>query len=394
MKTIGQKRDGILFTASLTLFTLTIGIGIISPVLPVIAKSMGAGGIAIGLIFSAFSISRLLFLPVFGKLSDRHGKRVFVLFGLFLYSILAMLYAFARNPEELVLVRLFHGMSSAMVMPVILAMVAEISPEGSEGKYMGIANRAIFLGMAFGPFIGGVVSDAFSESYAFFSMSLLSLVTLVIAFFTIPDGKSGKGETRGKNGMSRNVIFALLYRILNSIGRGSIMTFLPVYGYLIGFTYTQIGILVFLNLIVSGVIQPYGGVFSDKKGFVMPVFLSSTASAVILYLIPVSSEFYTLALLSTSLGITSAFSLPAISGLIAHEGKIQGNVGSLMGFFSASKSLGRAFGPLIAGLVYDLGGQGIEGIYLAFATASVLTFIAGLLFWFGVRESDQIIEMD
>ena len=65
-----------------------------------------------------------------------------------------------------------------------------------------------------------------------------------------------------------------------------------------------------------------------------------------------------------------------------------------MGFFSASKSLGRAFGPLIAGLMYDIGGQGISGIYLAFSTASILTFLAGILFWFGVKESDQIIEID
>ncbi len=394
MKTANQKRDSFLFTASLTLFTLTIGIGIISPILPVIAKNMGAGGLAIGLIFSSFSISRLIFLPLFGRLSDEHGKRIFILFGLFLYSILALLYAFARTPEELILVRLFHGMSSAMVMPVILAMVAELSPDGREGKYMGLVNRSIFLGMAFGPFIGGVISDAFSEFHAFFSMSFLSLITLIIAYLTIPEYRSKSKKVKQKNGMTRNVIFALLYRILNSIGRGSIMTFLPVYGHIIGFSYTQIGLLVFLNLLISGIIQPYGGIFSDKKGFVMPVFISSTVSAIILYLIPQTSGFYVLALLAGILGITSAFSLPAVSGLVAHEGKIYGNVGSLMGFFSASKSLGRAFGPLIAGLMYDIGGQGISGIYLAFSTASILTFLAGILFWFGVKESDQIIEID
>ncbi len=394
MKIEKKERDNILFTASLTLFTLTVGIGIISPILPVIAKSMGAGGIAIGLIFSAFSISRLVFLPVFGRLSDRYGKRVFILSGLSLYSFLALLYAFARTPEELVAVRLFHGMSSAMVMPVILAMVAEFSPEGQEGRYMGSANRSIFLGMAFGPLIGGVVSDAYSEAHAFFAMALLSALTLAIAFVTIPEHRSKREHADYRNGFSRNVVFALIYRVLNSIGRGSIMTFLPVYGYLIGLNYTQIGVLVFTNLLISGVTQPYGGAFSDRKGFVIPVFISSIASALILYLIPVSSRFSALLILSGVLGLTSALSLPAVSGLMAHEGKISGNLGGIMGYFSASKSLGRAAGPLIAGIMYDAGGQGMDGIRLAFTAASLLTLFAGLLFIAGVKDSHQIVEVE
>ena len=394
VKESGDEAQNILFTTSLTLFTLTIGIGIISPILPVIAENMGAGGIAIGLIFSAFSISRLVFLPVFGKLSDRFDKRIFVLFGLLLYSILAFLYAFAKTPEELVAVRLFHGMSSAMVMPVILAMVAEFSPSGKEGNYMGTANRAIFLGMAFGPFIGGVVSDVYSESYAFFAMSLLSLITLLIAFFTVPEYKAVKKEHLQKNGISRNVVFALAYRVLNSIGRGSIMTFLPVYGHMIGMSYTEIGLIVFMNLLVSGIIQPYGGLLSDRRGFTIPVLISSLVSAAILYLIPLTPDFFMLSALAALLGFSSAFSLPAVSGLVAYEGKVSGNTGSLMGFFSASKSLGRAFGPLIAGLLYDIGGQGMNGIYLAFTAASFLTVLAGTLFWFGVKDSDQIIEIE
>ena len=65
-----------------------------------------------------------------------------------------------------------------------------------------------------------------------------------------------------------------------------------------------------------------------------------------------------------------------------------------MGFFSASKSLGRAAGPLIAGVMYDVGGQGMNGIQLAFTTASILTLFAGLLFLIGVRDSHQIVEVE
>ncbi|AKG92046.1 Arabinose efflux permease [Geoglobus ahangari] len=390
----GEKRGGLLFTASLVLFTLTIGVGIISPILPVIAENMGAAGVTIGLIFSAFSLSRLAFLPLFGHLSDRYGRRPMIVTGLSLYAILALLYGAARTPEQLIAVRLFHGMSSAMVMPVILAMVASASPQGQEGRYMGIANRSIFLGMSFGPLIGGALSDAFSFRLAFASMSLMSLVSLILVILNLPEVGSPERRERRRGTFNRNVIFAIIYRVLNSTGRGSVMTFLPVYGYLIGLSYTQIGLLIFTNLLVSGILQPYAGVFSDRRGFVLPVVASTVMSALILYAIPMTDKFVLLAILTTLLGFTSALALPAVSGLIAVEGKESGNLGGLMGYFSASKSLGRAVGPLIAGALYDLGGGGHEGIYLAFSVSAILTVLAGLLFWAGVRDSHQIIEME
>ena len=380
-----------IYSASLILFTLTLGIGIISPILPILAKNTGAGGILIGLILSAFSISRLIFLPLFGKLSDRYSKRIVIMLGLTLYSMIALMYIIARDPYQLILVRFFHGMSSAMAVPVILALVASVSPKGEEGKYMGIVNRSIFLGMAFGPFIGGFLTDLFNENLAFASMSLLSLISLAIAAKTIPDVKVRKA-VKFKNGINRRVFAAIIYRVLNSIGRGSIMAFLPIYCYIIGFNYTQIGILIFSNLLISGLIQPYAGIFADKKGVIVPVIFSNIISALILYLIPLYKSFAILITLNILLGLTSAFSLPAVSSIIAIEGKSKGNVGGLMGYFSASKSLGRAIGPIIAGFLYDFGGKGLSGIRFAFSSAAVFSLLAA--FMFSVVISDDGVEIE
>ena len=389
-----EKGSSLLFTASLVLFTVTMGIGIISPIIPIIAKNMGAGGIALGMIFSAFSISRLVFLPFFGKLSDRYGRKPFVLFGLSLYTLLALLYIAARTPNQLILVRLFHGMSSAMVLPVILAMVSMHSPKGKESTYMGIANRSIFLGLAFGPLIGGIVSNHFGFEMAFVAMGLISLASLLIAYATLNEQVKESLRKNKKEKMNRRILTALIYRILNSSGRGSMLVFLPVYGSIIGLDYTMIGALVFLNLIVSGLIQPYAGIFSDRRGYVLPVITSAILSSLILYSIPKTTSFIQLALLSSMLGFTSALSLPAVGGLIAVEGKSTGNLGGLMGYYSASKSLGRAIGPIIAGIVYDVGGGGINGIMLAFTFSALLTLLAAPLFWIGVKESHQIVEID
>lgn len=382
-----------LYSASLILFTVTLGIGIISPILPIIVENMGIGGILIGLIFSSFSISRLLFLPFFGSLSDRYSRRIIILAGLFLYSVIALLYITAKDPLTMILVRFLHGMSSAMAVPVIFALVASKTPSGEEGRFMGILNRSIFFGMAFGPFIGGFLTDMFGEKFAFAFMSVMSLISLFIAFLTIPNVKSQRKSIKGRF-INRRILAAIIYRILNSIGRGSIMTFLPIYCYFIGLDYTRIGLLIFLNLIVSGIIQPYAGIFSDRRGVILPVVASNFVSALALYMIPYNREFIILIALNILLGISSAFSLPAVSSIIAVEGKSSGNIGGMMGYFSASKSLGRALGPIVAGVLYDLGGGDVGGIRFSFSGAALFSLIAALIFTVMIREPEKELEID
>jgi len=382
-----------LYSASLVLFTVTLGIGIISPILPILVENMGVGGILIGLILSSFSISRLLFLPLFGTLSDKYSKRIIILLGLSLYSVIAFLYTAVKDPFHLIIVRLLHGMSSAMAVPVIFALVASITPPGEEGKFMGILNRSIFFGMAFGPFVGGLLTDIIDESFAFVFMSLLSLISLLIAAVTIPEVRLKK-KSHMRRAVNRRVLAAMIYRILNSIGRGSIMTFLPIYCYFIGFDYTQIGLLIFLNLIVSGIIQPYAGIFSDRRGVILPIVASNFASALALHMIPYSKEFTSLIALNILLGVFSAFSIPAVSSIIAVEGKGSGNIGGLMGYFSASKSLGRALGPIIAGILYDFGGGGVTGIHFAFSGAAFFSLMAALIFSVIIRKPEREIEIE
>jgi MFS family permease len=76
----------------LAVFVTTMGAGLVAPLLPVYAHELGAGAFQIGLIFAAFSLTRTFFVPYFGKLSDRKGKKPFLTTGLFLYFFLSLLY--------------------------------------------------------------------------------------------------------------------------------------------------------------------------------------------------------------------------------------------------------------------------------------------------------------
>ena len=76
----------------ITVLATTVGVTLIEPLMAIYSESLGATGLYIGIIFAAFTLSRGLFTPIIGKLSDHHGRRNFILFGLVLYTISSFLY--------------------------------------------------------------------------------------------------------------------------------------------------------------------------------------------------------------------------------------------------------------------------------------------------------------
>ena len=87
----------ILITLLLSIFIALLGIGIIIPVMPVFAAELGAGGVSLGMIIAAFSISRGVLQPVVGSLSDRWGRKGFLVAGLFIYGLVGLLIPHGRQ---------------------------------------------------------------------------------------------------------------------------------------------------------------------------------------------------------------------------------------------------------------------------------------------------------
>ncbi|MCD6100568.1 MAG: MFS transporter, partial [Candidatus Marinimicrobia bacterium] len=112
---------------------VSYGISIVTPLIPIYMREMGASGFILGAIFSGFSFSRLVFMPIIGKLSDKNGRKVFIVTGLGGYTVISLLYVIAKTPLQLVLIRVFHGFFSAMVFPVVMAYVGDRTTKGREG---------------------------------------------------------------------------------------------------------------------------------------------------------------------------------------------------------------------------------------------------------------------
>src|SRR3989338_8924037 len=154
----------------IAVFATMLGAGIIEPFMGIYAQSLGANGLFIGLIFGSFTLSRAIFTPFIGRLSDYKGRKNLLLIGLVGYTVLSFFYAAANTILSLTIVRFLHGLASAMVLPISMAYIGDIAPKNQEGKYLGTFTIAFFMGLAFGPIIGGALHDVWHMNAAFYAM--------------------------------------------------------------------------------------------------------------------------------------------------------------------------------------------------------------------------------
>ncbi len=179
-------------TLFIAIFVTAMGAGFVAPLLPIYAHELGAGGFQIGLIFGAFSITRTLFVPYFGKLSDRKGRKPLITTGLLLYFLVSLLYVVSESVAALIMLRLGQGFASAMVLPVAQAYVGEMIPPKQEGRLMGLFNISLFGGLSAGPVMGGLIKDWFHIQASFLGMGILIFLGFLLCLVLLPSERATK----------------------------------------------------------------------------------------------------------------------------------------------------------------------------------------------------------
>lgn len=371
---------------ALSMFTSILGIGIITPFLSLYATEMGASGIWLGMIFTGYGLASTIVNPIAGRLSDRRGRKLFLMIGLFIYSLSSLGYIYAVNPLQLSLVRLIQGGAGGMIFPVALAYVGDISPEGGEGRWMGYATAAFFSGFGFGPLMGGVLTEHFGMNLAFAIMGGLNMLAALLIVFLLPEIRERKmsaGERLSFREMSASGMIRGIFsfRFTQSMGRGAFMVFLPIFaGIYLDLTPTLIGILVSVHVFGLSLLSPFTGHIADRYNRRTLVILSNVIYLLSLGLIPLARSFWYLFGLCIFQGIASSLSMTASQALIVEEGRKFG-MGSTMSMPMIAMGLGQVVGPLASGAINDY--VSINSVF--YVAAAVGLMGTGLFIWFTRR---------
>lgn len=369
----------------LVMFTATAGLGLVGPLLPILARNLGAGGIWLGLAFSGFAVSQTPLMPVFGRFSDRVGRKPFLAGGALVYALVAVGMAFAPNYYVLIGFRICGGVGAAMLFPVAMAYAGEMSPKGQEGSFMGLFQLAMMLGWSTGPLTGGLIADAFGIRYAFLSQTALSMLAVLVVLLWLPEPKRRSAGERELEPAQPSLLSILrlrpvralsIFQVIWATNQAIIVSFSAIYlTDSLGAATAMVGVLFSARQAVSGVLQPMGGRLADRLNRTLMVVVGASVAGAMSFAIPFAPNAFAVLLLFVISGVAEAFSVPAANAIAVEQGRSVG-MGALMGVVNMAMSAGLVLGGISGGFVKDA-----LDIEATFRLAGILSIVgAGLFF--------------
>lgn len=364
------------------MFLVMAGFGIIIPVLPFYTENIGASPTELGYLMAVYSLMQLLFAPMWGRISDRIGRKPVIMIGILGLAFSFFLTGASDTLGMLFVARIVGGALSAANMPTAMAYVADVTTPENRSKGMGIIGAATGLGFVFGPAIGGVFSKI-DLSVPFFVAGGFSLFTFFLVLFFLKEslaqenrGQSEKEKTSMWQSFkgAQSILFILQLFISLSLA-GLETTFAYFAAKKAGLGTVQLGYVFMIMGLVSAFIQ--GGVMgraAKRYGEGMVIKAGIVISAIGFGLILLVDSFLTAAIFLSIFGIGNGVIRPAVSALLTKT--VTSGHGSVTGLLSSFDSLGRIAGPPIGGALYGLaiGLPYISGIVLS-VVALVLYFI-------------------
>ena len=348
-----------LFVLALALFATMLGNGVVMPFLPLYAQQFSASGAVVGGLFGAHSAARTFLLPMIGRSSDRHGRKTFLLGGLLFYTITSIAYLLANSLGVLLLVMALQGVATAMVQPVALAYVADLTPKGKEGAYAGYANTAFMAGVAGGPILGGVIKDLYSMHASFVTLGVLSFLSFLLLWLFLPESQPHRAAAHTRAApwrtifSSRPIVGVSFFRIVYALANTIIWVFVPLLAtHLLPLNTTQVGTLISLNVLVSTLLQPPCGRLADRMNKSTLIVVGGTLSALALIGFPLALYFWHLLILNILVGVGFGIAYPPHIAL-AMEHAPGASMGAVMSVLLTVHSLTMTMAPLIFGFIVD-----------------------------------------
>lgn len=347
-----------LFTAT---FTAQLGIGIIAPLMHLFSERMGVSGLWLGIMFSSFALSRLIFMPIMGRLSDIRGRKKFIALGLVTYAVISLFYAVTSNIYALTSTRFLHGLASCMVAPIAQAYIGDLIPEGKEGTYINLFSMSIFLGMGFGPFLGGVLTYAFYMNAAFYAMAGLSALALfLLLLFVPPIEPPSKVDDKAQRASLGTIIrdskvkALFIFRASRGFWRQGIVAFLPFLMIpSMHMSEAEVGLVLSAFLLTGAVVQGAVGPLVDRSNKAALIITCGIIGSALIFLIPYMHSSKTLLAVLLPIALLGGIARGSSLAINVELGRQYEAMGTLMGTFSSATSIGMIAGPITFGYVMD-----------------------------------------
>jgi MFS family permease len=364
----------------LTVFIDLVGFGLIIPVLPTYAQQLHASDAMVGLVIAAYSLMQFLFMPFWGRLSDKVGRKPILLISLTASVIGYILWGFSTALPMLFLARMVAGAGNANIA-VAQAYVADVTTAENRTKGMAMIGIAFGLGFVLGPAIGGFAAGLGLQTIGFIAAGF-SLVDLILTAVILPEParRSHAGEERFGNGMgffldtlkdkklstSLAIFFLSTFAFANMEATLVLLTqqyfnFTPK---LNSYLFVYVGVLILL--VQGGLVRRMAKKGIEKRMVISGCFLT----AIGLLFTPATHTVVGLCVALAFLAVGSGINTPANQSILSKLSPPE-KVGGVLGVGQSLSTLGRILGPAIGTAAF-----GYFGAFSPYAIGAVAMLVA------------------
>ncbi|HEU4521219.1 MAG TPA: MFS transporter [Thermoanaerobaculia bacterium] len=387
-----EVRRASLLVLFLTVFIDLIGFGMVIPFLSFYAREYGASGVVVGAVVGVYSIMQFFFAPVWGRLSDRIGRRPVILISLTASCIGYFLFAISQSLTLLFVSRIIAGAGGANI-GTAQAYITDVTTPSERARGMGIIGAAFGLGFILGPPLSGILAAVGTSRGLHGNLlpgvvaATLSLIALTLAFFILAESKPP--DLQPRSGLPPQFdprTWGTIARqgSLLALMSGLFLTLLAVAGMEITvtlhsrdrFAFEQLDLaylFLFMGVIVGGIQGGLIGRFAKAVGEKQLIIIGALSFTVGFLLVPSLYRVPLLYFAAFFVAIGQGLTYPSLTSLVSKEAPA-GERGSILGLATAIGSLARFLGPIISGFLYDLGGP-----RTAFYGAAAITVAAWLI---------------
>ena len=360
-----------------------------TPLMPLFAASVGAGELLVGAIVSVSTITGMILKPMFGLLSDRWGRKLWLLIGLTLFCTIPFIYEFVQTPQQLLIVRVIHGLATAVFGPVTLAFVAEMALD-RRAERLGWFGMARSFGYVIAPITGAWLLTWLDPATVFTIIGLFSCLAFVPVLMLNPQANSFETNLERKprspsllDQLKKAIVSALSNRALWFAGSMemlvylstySIRAFLPLYAlYVAGFDLIMVGLFFSIQEGAHLLTRPLGGRFGDRVGYLRAIAIGFVLIAPSVALLSTASNGTHLLLVAIAIGCGQGFVFPSTVALVS-DGLPSQHLGTGMGFLGTMRNAGKVLGPLLTGIL--LGWLNYDAVFQLSAATMVIAALA------------------
>jgi MFS transporter, DHA1 family, tetracycline resistance protein len=390
-----------------TVFIDLVGFGIVIPVLPFYAESpqFNATPRTVGLLFASYSLMQLIFSPILGRLSDKHGRRPVLLISIIGTGIGFLILGFATTLWMLFAGRILDGITGGNISTA-QAYIADITTRENRAKGMGLIGAAFGLGFVFGPAIGGILSH-WGIGVPFLFAAGLCFANALLLYFTLPETVTPDHPARvsaaGGRGLgqliqslrSPRLGYVLVIYFLFIVAFSIMTTAFSLYtmfrfGYdatHTGYLFAYVGILAVI--VQGGLIGKLVKRFGELSLVIFGAFLFAGSLFAVPFVGPAAGGLAALLVGGGLFSIGNSLSSPSLTSL-ASKSVGAGEQGSVLGVTQSVASLARAVGPALAAVLIHsaIAYRGADGsehfmsdrsLFVTFWTGSAIMLVALLL---------------